>query len=123
MKRFFLSSLLLLFTVCLFGQESVNVIREPGIYSQDGKKLNEYKKTFEIKNNSDPDPLELAKIDISKYWKHCKDSTRVEVVDKLTGFTLILYSHKETRSFFNDQQLLITMPADQPRDQSKESSR
>jgi hypothetical protein len=94
-------------------------MKAPGMYLPDGSKLDEYKKTFEIKNVSHPDPITLSRIDMSKYWKLMRPNQRVEVLDSETGLTLILYSREETNTILDFNSLLIVMPTDSDRDETK----
>lgn len=114
---------LIFFSLVIFhisGQTSlVNQAKAPGMYLADGSKLNEYKKTFEIKDVQNPDNATLSRIDMSKYWKFMNATQRVEVIDDVTNLTLILYSHSESKAFIDYQSVLIVMPADYKRDETK----
>lgn len=122
MKQIFISLIFLLITVFSYSQSSLSQQpTKPGMYLADGTKVNEYKKTFEIKNNPNPDANTLSKIDVSKYWKLMSATKRVEVVDTVTGLTLILYSHNETNAFLDFNTLLIVMPNDANGDENKKT--
>ena len=98
---------------------SANQIKAPGIYLQDGTKLNEYKKTFEIKGVPNPDLITLSKIDVSKYWKLMNASQRVEVIDDVTDLILILYSRAESNTHIDFNTVLVVMPPDFIRGETK----
>lgn len=111
MKRFLFFSIFIFSAWLSFGQsiaDSQN--RKPGMYLQDGSKFDEYKKTFEIKNNPNPTAETLSKIDMSNYWKYIHKTQRVEVLDNVTGLTLVLYSREETSSLIDFNALLIVLP-------------
>lgn len=90
-----------------------------GIYTSDGNRLDEYKKTFEIKNNANPSKKLLSEIDISKYWEFAKKTERTEVYDSISKVTLILYSIEETKDFLSTGDFLIIMPTGYTRDTVK----
>lgn len=120
MKQIILSLIFIISAVFTYGQNtSVQQPTKPGMYLPDGSKLDEYKKTFEIKNNSNPDANTLSKIDVSKYWKLMNATKRVEVLDLVTNLTLILYSHEETKTKIDFNTLLIVNPTDVNRDEGK----
>ena len=113
MKQIFLISFFSLVSLFIYGQNPANnQAMIPGIYLSDGSKLNEYKKTFEIKNVPNPDNATLSKIDASKYWKYTNKTQRAEVLETVTGLTLILYSHNEINALIDFNTALIVMPLD-----------
>lgn len=122
MKRFLLFSIFI-FAACLsVGQSAANPEgKKPGMYLQDGTKFDEYKKTFEIKNNPNPTAETLSKIDMSNYWKYIHKTQRVEVLDNVTGLTLILYSREETSSLIDYNTLLIVMPNEPSSEERKKT--
>ncbi len=124
MRRFFYIAIFTFCTLFFYGQNlSVehdnDHTKAPGIYLPDGTKVNEYKKTFEIKDVPNPDNSALSKIDMSRYWKFMHVTNRVEVLDDVTGLTLILYSHSESKAFIDFNTALIVMPNDHIRGESK----
>lgn len=120
MKQFFYISVFFFFTFFCNGQSSfVNQIKAPGIYLSDGTKVDEYKKTFEIKDTPNPDNITLSKIDMSKYWKFINATQRVEILDDVTDLTLILYSHSESSAFIDFKTVLVVMPPDFIRGETK----
>src|SRR4051812_37628726 len=113
MKQCFYIVVFSLLTFFVSGQNSsVNQIKAPGIYLSDGTKVDEYKKTFEIKDVPNPDNTTLSKIDMSKYWKFINATNRVEVLDDVTDLTLILYSRTESKALLDFTSVLIVMPND-----------
>ncbi len=120
MKQVFYISVFSLIAFFSNGQSSsVNQVKSPGIYLSDGTKVNEYKKTFEIKEILNPDNTTLSKIDMSKYWKFINASQRIEVLDDVTDLTLILYSRSESETLIDFNSVLIVMPPDHVRDKTK----
>ena len=101
------------------GQTNSNKTSKSGIYLADGSKLDEYKKTFEIKNFANPDKKLISEIDVSKYWGLAKKTERTEVYDSTLNVTLILYSQEETKDFLNAGDFLIIMPTGYTRDTIK----
>lgn len=120
MKQIFLISFFSLITMFIYGQNpNDKQAMVPGIYLPDGSKLNEYKKTYEIKGVANPDNETLSRIDMSKYWKSMNLNNRVEVVDDVTGLTLILYSHTEQKALLDFNTLLIVLPKESNGEQNK----
>jgi hypothetical protein len=120
MRCFFIVVFCVFCSLFFHGQTpSVDQMRTPGIYLSDGTKLNEYKKTYEIKEIANPDLLTQSKIDMSKYWKFIDANNRVEVIDDATDLTLILYSRTESNALIDFKSVLIVMPADHKRDDKK----
>ena len=105
-----------------YGQSPVgNDIKAPGIYLADGTKLDEFKKTFEIKDNPNPSATILSKIDVPKYWKYVNDTQRVEVLETETGLTLILYSRQEIEASLDFNTVLVVMPNESNGDENKKT--
>jgi hypothetical protein len=120
MKQLFLIFVFLFASASTYGQPGINQPKKPGVYLPDGTKVDEYKKTFEVKDNPDPNKEELCKVDASKYWKYIQENQRTEVYDEVTGFTLILYSRNEiAERMGNTDELLYVMPSGDNRGESK----
>lgn len=122
MKQFISISVFFFFSMVSYGQISSVVQSKPaGIYLPDGTKVNEYKKTFEIKENANPDQMTLSKIDVSKYWKFINPTQRVEVIDDVTDLTLILYSRSESNALIDFNTVLVILPPESGNDQIMKS--
>jgi hypothetical protein len=119
MRQFIYLSVLIIAAFSGYGQNSPpDQVKTPGIYLADGTKINEYKKTFEIKHLPDPDDVTLSKIDMSKYWGFMDETQRVEIVDDVTNWILVLYSREESSAFIDYRSALIVMPAGHKKDES-----
>lgn len=122
MKHFVHISFLFFITLFSYGQNlPVSQEKAPGIYLSDGTKVNEYKKTFEIKDIPNPDNITLSKIDMSKYWKFIDTNNRVEVLDDVTDLTLILYSRSEANAIIDFNSVLIVLRPEPAGDEKKKT--
>ncbi len=118
MKRILFFYIFLLSGLYTFGQNSSkksNDLKNAGI--------DQYKKTFEIKDNFHPDKTTLSKIDISKYEKLRKDEERVQTIDEITGFTIVLYSKYEMKHGKNADNELQILPININNDTLKTSGK
>ena len=120
MKQILISFIFVFCGLYSLAQNSVkNSSGQNSAVASDKTTLGQYRKTFEIKNNSNPDKATLSKIDISKYDNLRKDLERVQATDELTGFTIVLYSNYEIKHGKNTGNELQVLPNDHLNDTAK----